>query len=306
MAITYGFFNSLNHDRTYNAAQITEYFDGLVSDGVYESVDGAMQVQAATGMNVDIQTGRAIIDCRWIRNDAVLTMPITASHVTLARYTAIMVRLDYSARTISIIAVDGTPATTPAKPEPTQTATVKDLVLAYLYIPAGATAIPQANIQDQRGTSLCGWVTGLIKQVDTSQLFAQWQDACQTFYDNMTAGFESWFETLTSKLSINTYIQEYRKDTVLDEETNVIPLDMGTYAYDQSDIIHVYINGLMAVPGTDYTLDTSNSPATVTPIATAAGTAVTISILKSRIGYYVVETSDGYILATSGGDAIEI
>ena len=306
MAITYGFFNSLNHDRTYNAAQITEYFDGLVSDGVYESVGGAMQVQAATGMNVDIQTGRAIIDCRWIRNDAVLTMPITASHVTLARYTAIMVRLDYSARTISIIAVDGTPATSPAKPEPTQTATVKDLVLAYLYIPAGATAIPQANIQDQRGTSLCGWVTGLIKQVDTSQLFAQWQDACETFYQNMTAGFNAWFETLTSKLSIDTYIQQYRKDVTLTENTNVIALDMSNYAYDQSDIIHVYINGLMAVPGTDYTLDASNAVATVTPTATAAGTSVTIIILRSRIGYYVAETADGYILTTSEGNAIEI
>lgn len=306
MAITYGFFNSLNHDRTYNAAQITEYFDGLVSDGVYESVGGAMQVQAATGMNVDIQTGRAIIDCRWIRNDAVLTMPITASHVTLSRYTAIMVRLDYSARTISIIAVDGTPATSPAKPEPTQTATVKDLVLAYIYIPAGATVIPQANIQDQRGTSLCGWVTGLIKQVDTSQLFAQWQDACETFYQNMTTGFNAWFDTLTSKLSIDTYIKQYRKDVTLTESTNVIAMDMSNYAYDQSDIVHVYINGLMAVPGTDYTLDTSNTVATVTPTATAAGTAVTIIILRSRIGYYVAETADGYILTTSEGNAIEI
>jgi hypothetical protein len=306
MAITYGFFNSLAGDRKYNAAQITEYFEGLVSDGVYESVGGALQVQAATGMNVNIQTGRAIIDCRWIRNDAVITMPITASHVTLARYTAIMIRLDYSARDISIIAVDGTPASTPVKPTPTNTTEVKDLVLAYLYIPGGATTIPQANIQDMRGTSLCGWVTGLIKQVDTSQLFAQWQDACETFYRNMADGFDAWFDTLTSRLSINTYIQEYRKDTVLDEDTNVIPLDMGNYAYDQSDIIHVYINGLLAVPGTDYTLNTSNQIATITPNAATAGTAVTISILRSRIGYYVAETSDGYILTTSEGNTIEL
>lgn len=306
MAITYGFFNSLNHDRVYSAAQMTEYFEGLVSDGVYESVGGAMQVQAAAGMTVNVQTGRAIIDCRWIRNDAVVTLPITASHVTLARYTAIMVRLDYSERDISIIAVDGTPTSSPTKPTPTNTETVKDLVLAYIYIPAGATTIPQANIQDMRGTDLCGWVTGLIKQVDTSQLFAQWQDACQTFYDNMTAGFDAWFDTLTSKLSIDTYIQEYRKDAVIDAETNIIPLDMGNYAYDQSDIIHVYINGLMAVQDVDYTLDLSNTPATVTPTATAPGTAVTVSILRSRIGYYVAETSDGYILATSDGNAIEI
>lgn len=306
MAITYGFFNSLNHDRAYSAAQITEYFEGLVSDGVYESVGGALQVQAATGMNVNIQTGRAIVNCRWIRNDAVITMPITASHVTLARYTAIMIRLDYSARDISIIAVDGTPASTPAKPTPTNTTGVKDLVLAYLYIPGGATTIPQANIQDMRGTNLCGWVTGLIKQVDTSQLFAQWQDACETFYRNMADGFDAWFDTLTSRLSINTYIQEYRKDTILDEDTNVIPLDMGNYAYDQSDIIHVYINGLLAVPGTDYTLNTSNQIATITPNAATAGTAVTISILRSRIGYYVAETSDGYILTTSEGNTIEL
>lgn len=306
MAITYGFFNSLNHDRAYSAAQITEYFEGLVSDGVYESVGGALQVQAATGMNVNIQTGRAIVNCRWIRNDAVITMPITASHVTLARYTAIMIRLDYSARDISIIAVDGTPASTPEKPTPTNTTGVKDLVLAYLYIPGGATTIPQANIQDMRGTNLCGWVTGLIKQVDTSQLFAQWQDACETFYRNMADGFDAWFDTLTSRLSINTYIQEYRKDTILDEDTNVIPLDMGNYAYDQSDIIHVYINGLLAVPGTDYTLNTSNQIATITPNAATAGTAVTISILRSRIGYYVAETSDGYILTTSEGNTIEL
>lgn len=306
MATTYGFFNSLNHDRRYDAGQISEYFDGLVSDGVYESVGDALQVQAATGMNINIQTGRAIIECRWIKNDAVITMPITASHVTLARYTAIMVRLDYSERNISFIAVDGTPATSPMKPAPTNTATVKDLVLAYLYIPAGATAIPQSNIQDQRGTALCGWVTGLIKQVNTSQLFAQYADACQQFYDDMTAGFNAWFDALTSRLSINTYLQQYRKDVTLDGETNVIALDMGNYAYDQSDIVHVYINGLMGVPGTDYTLDTSTTVATITPIADTAGTVVTIIILRSRIGYYIAETADGYILETSEGNAIEI
>lgn len=306
MAITYGFFNSLNHDRRYDAGQISEYFDGLVSDGVYESIGEALQVQAATGMNVNIQTGRAIIDCRWIKNDAVITMPITASHVTLARYTAIMVRLDYSARNISFIAVDGTPATSPEKPAPTNTSTVKDLVLAYLYIAPGSTAIPQRYIQDQRGTALCSWVTGLIKQVDTSQLFAQYADACQQFYDDMTAGFDAWFDDLTSKLSINTYIQQYRKDVTLSGGSNVITLDMGNYAYDQSDIIHVYINGLMAVPGTDYALNTSAQVATVTPMADAAGTAVTIIILRSRIGYYVASTSDGYVLETSEGNTIEI
>ena len=62
MAITYGFFNAIKqsdgtYDRTYNADQMSTYFEGLVSDGVYESVDDAMQVLAGTGMQVQVGAG---------------------------------------------------------------------------------------------------------------------------------------------------------------------------------------------------------------------------------------------------------
>lgn len=305
MAITYGYFDSIGGDREYSAAQMSEYFDGLVSDGVYENVGGAMQVTAGTGMNVLVQSGRALIDCRWIKNTAAVTLPITAAHVTLNRYTAVFVRLDYSARTISIIAVDGTPAQTPTRPEPTNTDQVRDLCLAYIYVPAGATQIAQANIYDQRGTALCSWVTGLIKQVDTSTLFAQWQDAFESYYREMTLQFDTWLQTLTSSLNVNTYIIEFRKDTQLEGQTTAIPMDMTGYGYDTSDIIHVYINGLLGVPGTDYALDTSNTVPTVTPMATETGTVVTISVLKSRIGFYALGTSEGDTLVTSDNDAIE-
>lgn len=305
MAITYGYFDSINGDREYSAAQMSEYFDGLVSDGVYESVGGAMQVTAGTGMNVFVKSGRAIIDCRWIKNTAVVTLPITAAHVTLNRYTAVFVRLDYSARTISIITVDGTPAQKPNPPQPAHTDQLKDLVLAVIYVPAGSTQITQANIQDMRGTGLCSWVTGLIKQVDTSTLFAQWQDAFESYYQEMTLQFDTWLQTLTSSLNVNTYIIEFRKDTQLAGQTTAIPLDMTGYGYDTSDIIHVYINGLLGVHGTDYTLDTSNTVPTVTPMATETGTVVTISVLKSRIGFYALGTSEGDTLVTSDNDAIE-
>ena len=305
MAITYGYFNSLNGDRKYNAAQMSEYFDGLVSDGVYESVGGAMQVQAATGMNVNVQTGRAIIDCKWIKNDAVLTLPITSSHVTLNRYTAVFIRLNYTDRDISIIAVDGTPATTPTKPQPTNTSTIKDMCVAYIYVAAGATAIRQADITDQRGTDLCGWVTGLIKQVDTSTLFAQWSDACAAFYADMTAGFNAWFATLTGSLNVNTYIREFRKDTRIESSQNVIQMDMDGYVYDASDIIHVYINGLLGVQGEDYTIDPTAATSTITTITTENGTQITISVLKSEIGFYALGTSDNYLLVTDQEEALE-
>ena len=58
MAITYGFFNAVKrsdgaYDRLYNSEQISDMFEGLISDGVYESVGDALIVKASSGMTID-------------------------------------------------------------------------------------------------------------------------------------------------------------------------------------------------------------------------------------------------------------
>ena len=60
MSVTCGFFNSSNGDRKYNADQMSSYFEGLVSDGVYENVGDALIVKAGDGMQVIVGEGRAI------------------------------------------------------------------------------------------------------------------------------------------------------------------------------------------------------------------------------------------------------
>ena len=306
MAVTYGFFNSLNSDRLYNADQMSNYFKGLITNGVYESVDDALIVKATTGMTVSVGTGRAIIDCKWINVDAIVNLSINASHVTLNRYTAVCLHLDIGNRLIEIVAIDGTNATTPTKPVPTNTSTDKYLVLAYVYVGAGSTAITQSKITDTRAnTNICGWVTGLIKQVDTSELFLQWQDAYATYYEEMTAAFDSWLSTLTSQLNVSTFIQAYKKRTVLDGISNVISLDMTGYIYSADDIIDVYINGLYADEGIDYTLDTTGSTVTITTVATAAGTVVNVKATKSRIGFSTIGTSEGIALVTENNQQLQ-
>lgn len=286
MAVMYGFFNSINGDRVYNADQMSQYFDGLITNGVYESVGGALQVLAGSGLAVNVETGRAVINCKWIRNDAVLTLPITQAHSVLNRYTAVILRLDVSGRLVEITTKDGTPASTPTKPAMETSSTVVELCLAYVYVAAGATSISQADITDTRPSSLCGWVTGLIQQVDTSQLFLQWQTAYQEYYDDMTAQFDAWFAALTQQLNVNTYVDKYEKRTVLQSgASNIIPMDMTGYTYDSDDIISVFINGLLGASGIDYTLDTSGSTPTIQPNATAAWTEVQIIVYKSRIGF---------------------
>lgn len=296
MAITYGFFNSLNGDRVYNADQMSEYFKGLISDGVYENVGGALQVMASStpDMNVNVQTGRAIINSKWLENDAVLIVPITAAHVTLNRWTAVVIHLDMSARTISIITKDGTPASNPTKPAMTNGATVKELCLAYVYVAAGVTSITQANITDTRAnTSVCGWITGLVEQVDTSTLFNQWETAYNESISNMTAwetaqqaAFNSWFSTLTSQLTVGAYIEQYQKVVEIGaSDSKIIPLNMSGYTYDESDIFIVILNGLVATETYDYLLDTSKTPVEMhVNLVNATDELVDIRVLKSQLG----------------------
>lgn len=293
MAITYGFFNSLNGDRKYNSDQMSEYFDGMISDGVFANVGDALQVKASTGMDVKVQTGRAFINSRWMKNDAIHTITLNAAHVTLNRYTAIVIRLDASARTIDIVAVDGNNATSPTKPTMTNSTTVKELCLAYIYVAAGATTITQANIEDTRAnTDLCGWVTGIIKQVDTSQLFLQWQNAYDQYFADMEAWqaeqkalFDEWFSTLTGQLQVNTYIKKYSKAVETTTEEGVFALDMDGYNYEESDILFINVNGIMLVEDYDYIINTTTTtPEVHLRVGVEPGNLVEITALKSVIG----------------------
>lgn len=291
MAITYGFFNAIKqtdgtYDRTYNADQMSGYFEGLVSDGVYENVGDAMQVIASGGMQVQVKSGRMLIDSKWLKNDAAYTIDITPAHVTLNRYTAIVARLDKSARTISIVAKDGENATDPVKPAISDTVSVKEMCLAYIYVGRGVTEITQSAIEDTRpDTNICGWVTGIIEQVDTSQLFLQWQTAYEEFYTKFTAQFNEWFTALTEQLNVNTYIQKYHKVVDMEANNGVFPLDMDGYTYDDSDILLINVNGVMLTEVYDYLLDTSKTPVEIhTNADLEAENLLEITVLKSKIG----------------------
>lgn len=299
MALEYGFFNAVQqtdgtYDRVYNAEQMSRYFNGLVSPGVYESVGGGLQVRAGTGMTVQVQTGRAILgdNCQWLDNDAVLDIVLNAAHVTLNRYTAIVMRLDYTNRNISIVAVDGANATAPAKPVMTRTSAIMEYCLAYVYVGKGITAITQSAITDTRpDNTVCGWVTGLVQQVDTSQLFLQWQTAYAEFYAQMQAwqtqqeaAFDSWFSALTGQLQVNTYIQEHRNTVSVTTSTTQVGIGISQYV-PTTDILIANLNGIALVEGTDYSISGTGTGAKMTLTKAIDGNnVIEFRVLKSKIG----------------------
>ena len=74
MSVSSGFFNSLNGDRKYNAAQMSAIFDGLIIDGVFASIGTAFAVKAAGGLTVNVGVGKAWFDHTWTVNDSILPM----------------------------------------------------------------------------------------------------------------------------------------------------------------------------------------------------------------------------------------
>lgn len=193
---TSGFFNSVNGDRLYNSQQMSEIFEGLITDGVYESVANKLAVQPNNGMTIQIATGRGWFGKHWVNNDSEYTLTVENSDVILNRYVAVVIKVDDTDAVR-----DAVPylkysefATNPAKPTMERTETVKEFCLAYIYVRAGATSITAGDIEDTRADeTVCGWVTGLIKQLSSATLFEQF-----------TAIFTEWFENLTDKINENT------------------------------------------------------------------------------------------------------
>lgn len=226
MAWTFGFHNSVNHDRVYNADQMSGIFEGLITDGVYEAVGNKLAVQPNSGMTIQIATGRGWFNNRWVNNDSPYLLTLEGSDVLLNRYAAICVRGDNTdvVRATQPYIKYSDFATAPVKPTVIRTDTVKEYCLAYVYVRAGAAAITAADIEDTRqDTNLCGWVTGLIDQITP-----------ETLYTQFTAQFNEWFEGLVD------IIDEDVETTLVNALPTSLTATLTTDGWTQSGDVYIY------------------------------------------------------------------
>ena len=187
-----GFFNSINGDRKYDADDISNYFLKLISNGVFATPANSMQIQATSGMRVKVTPGWAFINCKWLRLDNDYYITLDKADVRYDRVDRIVLRLDPSddvrAITIQVKKGDVKEKTTIKNLERVKNG-VWELSLGYVWVHANATEIRQSNIIDERAnTEVCGFVTGLIDQIDTTNLFAQYDDAFNEFMDSLQNG----------------------------------------------------------------------------------------------------------------------
>lgn len=192
MAVTYGFYNSSNGDRKYNALQFSRLFEGIIRDGVFSTVGGSLMVTAASNLIVNINSGRAWFNNTWTNNDAMLPLTLDPAEAILNRYDAIVLEVAPDERENRFKIVKGTPATTPIKPVMVKSGGIYQYPLAYIYVGKGVGSISQANISNAVGTTECPFITGAMQQVTTNAIVAQWE-----------AEFDDWFSNVQSQLEGN-------------------------------------------------------------------------------------------------------
>ena len=196
--IEYGFFDSNNHDRVYNSKNFSDYFEGLIHDGVYAYVGEQFKVSPGEGMSVIVGTGRAKILNRYVKNTTLLPIDISASDSIYPRIDAIVVGIDMNERIGTIKSIQGIPGEYPQNPEIPSDKNVRYYVLAYIRIDANASNISFENIRDMRGTVECPWVAGILEPIDLGGIVDQ--------YRAMINKFEEESREIIDKLQANKEI----------------------------------------------------------------------------------------------------
>lgn len=222
MSVSSGFFNSLNGDRKYNAAQMSAIFDGLIIDGVFASIGTAFAVKAAGGLTVNVGIGKAWFDHTWTVNDSTLPMTAPEAEVLLDRIDAVVLEVNgmESVRENTIKFVKGNPSSAPSRPTLTNEGNVHQYPLCYIYRKYGTAVINQADITPMVGTESTPFVTGILQTISLDELLGKWQDELDRFTDARSQEVDDWIAQEESDFT--TWFDKMKADlqqeqTVLDQ-----------------------------------------------------------------------------------------
>lgn len=208
MAETSGFFNaemvegdgSTTYDRIYYADQFAYYFSKFISNGVYINPATQLKVTSKGELKLNVAVGDAFINGYWYKNDENFELQLAQANGSLPRIDRVVLRWDSLTRYINLAILQGNPAATPSAKNLTRNADTWELGLADVYIERGVLSISDANITDLRpDRTYCGYVAGVVNQIDTTNLFAQFTDAFEQYYEKQVTASDKFSSDLAKK-----------------------------------------------------------------------------------------------------------
>ncbi len=192
------------YSRAYSSDVLAKILAKYFRNGVINTTGTEFQVVQGSGMTVSLLPGHCLINGRHGYSEAAESFTLAPANASLGRYDTIVLRLDLSVNALTILPrlVTGTPSASPSATALTRNSTVYELMLAYIYVGPGATAITQANITDMRlNNDHCGVVASIIADTNTSAYYAQIASDLAAFRTGREAAFDAWFASVKNTLS---------------------------------------------------------------------------------------------------------
>lgn len=195
MAYKSGFFDAVDtgegvYDRVYDASEFSHYFSLFIKNGVFPNPSTGLQVTASASpdLYVAVNPGDGWINGYYVSvlENSPEALKISTANPSLSRIDSVVMGLDLSAREIELYIKTGAVSANPTPVTLQRDNDVYELELAQISIPAGTASITQSLIKDMRSnTTRCGIVSGTVEQIDTTGLFAQYDDAFTTWFDSI-------------------------------------------------------------------------------------------------------------------------
>lgn len=156
-------YNSSEYSEIYSKILAGNAAKGYVVGGYNNMLNIVASSPAA--LSVVVNSGAAFIRGRLYENTASKTLSIAVADVTNPRLDRVVLRvsLDGGIQTIRLAVLTGTPAGTPSLPSLTQNSTTYEISLAYIWVAANATTIPNTEIHDEREFAVNYYQQGLYK-----------------------------------------------------------------------------------------------------------------------------------------------
>lgn len=280
-----GFYNAINDDRTYYAEDMNRPYRRLVSNGVFATNRGTpstdFQVLPGGGMTVTVAPGEGIFANKWLENPSTISFTVPSVSGLRSRIDSVIIQVDErnAGRVGSIVYRTGTAAASPVAPAINEVANVTEYRLANVLVSplSTSTGIQAADITDFRGSADCPWVTALIQQPDTDSIWQQYQQSVADVLELMDTEFTTalqakeaewtaFFQDVESDIGASMNLLVLKNTVVVSSETTTVSLGIPSYTQG-SDILEVYINGLMAMEG-----DFWSTNGTTVTFANAIGT----------------------------------
>ncbi|NFC89519.1 phage tail protein [Clostridium botulinum] len=228
-------------DRAYLAEDFAGYFAKFIGTGVYPNPATGLQVVAVDGdMRIRIKKGYGYILGRDFENTDDYIFKLDPADGVLSRIDRVVLRLDYLDRKIKPILKKGNYGSSPIAPALQRNSDAYEIALADVHVRNGVISIMQSNITDLRlNKELCGIVHAVIQQVDTTEIFRQFQAWFNEQKNVHEGDFEKWlseFKIATGK-KFTDWVDDLKNSLDPNEDVAAqLQMQISTVKSDLADI----------------------------------------------------------------------